>query len=927
MKPSFLLLFFYLICMTHIQAQSIQINGAVSDSMATPLEYATVLLMQSSDSSLTAFGRTNEQGQFELKNVSAGTYLFRITYVGMQTHQQLLHLDGSERVKALGSIVLYPSSALLGDLTVAGERNPLTIRHDTIEYNAGSFKTQPNAPVEDLLKKLPGVEVQQDGSVKAQGETVQNVLVDGKQFFGKDTKLATKNLPADAVDKVQVYDKKSDVATFTGIEDGQKEKTINLELKEEKKNGYFGNAYAGGGTDDRFEGKAMINRFSKKQQLSFIGMGNNTNQQGFSVDDYLNFTGQMQKMMGGGSVRLEFNTEDMPIPLDMGGQNNGYLTTWAGGLNFNDVWKEKTEVNGSYFFSNLHQRINRDVLRETLLSDGGHFLADQQTIQNSDNTSHRINTTIDQKIDSLRSLKFTSDFSYNNTRIQSDGNTQTFDTNNEKQNENTRQNESQGQNSRWNAGLLYRQKFQKKGRTLTANLTFTLNDNNTNGKLSADNTFFVDGLAETDTIQQMNDQQNKRLDYGVALTYTEPLGKRKYLEANYAYQRNNNGLKRNVYDVDNGERQFNTQLSNEYSSIYDYHRAGMNFRLNRKKYNFSTGLAWQQTNLYGDLRSRDTSIRRSFGNLLPNLRFNYDFQSSRNLALDYEANVREPSVNELQPVIDNSDPLNIYSGNPNLKPEYSHRTDLRFATFDPATFVSFFASVDFTYTKDKIANAEQVDSMFVRTIQPVNVKNEYDGGAYASFGFQIKKISSRVSLRSGFHYVRSLNPINGVENQTKRYISTGELNYEYNLKEWLELSLGAELKYNQTHYSISTDFNQDFLTQNYTADLNVHLPWGLNTGTSLQYHRYPQDNKAYLDVPIWNAYLSKFILKNNRGELKLSVSDLLNRNVGFSRRAELNYVQEERIRSLGRYFLLTFRYSLNGSTQEGGVRVKFIQKD
>ncbi|MBK6993898.1 MAG: carboxypeptidase-like regulatory domain-containing protein [Lewinellaceae bacterium] len=319
-------------------SQNIHIEGQVADSSGIGLPAASVVLLEKKDSLFVLFGLTDEAGRFTLKRIEPGEYVLQISYLGYKNHWQALEIKAGQGNANLGKIVLEPSSMLLNDVEITADRVPLSMRKDTLEYNALAFKTQPGAVVEDLLKKLPGIQVQPDGTIKAQGKTVQNVLVEGKEFFGNDPKIATKNLPADAVNKVQVFDKKSESAEFTGIEDGRDERTINLKLKDGKKQGYFGKANIGAGTEGRYEGNFNLNRFGRRTQMSAIGMANNNNQQGFSFQDYINFMGGLGNFMsggsGGGSMRLSFNIEDGGVP--MGPMlDRGFTESWAGGANFN----------------------------------------------------------------------------------------------------------------------------------------------------------------------------------------------------------------------------------------------------------------------------------------------------------------------------------------------------------------------------------------------------------------------------------------------------------------------------------------------------------------------------------------------------------------------------------------------------------------
>ncbi len=906
----YLYLCFLVGTMQFAYAQKFTVKGNVTDTTGKPLEFATVMLLQTADSSLAAFTRSEENGAFEVKSVAPGSYLLKITFVGFRPYSKTINLQTS--LLELGTIRLMPLSNELAEVTVKGEQAPVTLKKDTIEYNAGSFKVKPNGSVEDLIRKMQGIEVQSDGTVKAQGETVKRVTVNGKEFFGRDPKVATRNLPADAIDKVQVYDKKSDQASFSGIDDGQREKTINLELKDKNKKLNFGNFMAGAGTNQRFETKANYNYFNKKNQFSFLGMGNNVNQQGFSIDDYMNFTGALQRMAsGGGAVRFEVSSDNSNgVPLSFGNSIYGFMKSWASGLNFNNQLTSKTELNGSYFFNQLNHAINQEVNRQNFLPNGT-FLTQQKNNQNNRNANHRLSFTLEHKIDSMNSLKWNSYLSYNRTDAQTNSQSQTFRQSGELENEGTRKNVNEGDALSLTSNLLLRHRFQKKGRTLSANLTLVHSDNDGTGKLQSENTFYREP-AQTINLRQNYDQATDANTYGATFSYTEPIAKRKYLEVNYAYQKRQNEVNRQVYDVDNETETVNINLTNHYKSDFTYNRLGMNFRVNQKKYTFSVGLHGQQSSLNGKLLSRDTSIARTFSNLLPNARLNYDFSTSRHLNFNYETQIQEPSISQLQPVVDNSDPLNISVGNPRLRPEYNHRWQLNYVAFNPANFSSFFSMASVTYTTNKIVYSQNLDSNFVRTIRPVNVKEYLSMNGDVSFGFRIKPLNGRLNIGASATYDKGINLLNEQQSRVNQSVNAGNVSYEYRYKETFDITLGANLSYQQTSYEFNKEQNQAFLNKTYSAEANFSFLKSFHLNTSLNYSIYKSlTNDFYQQIPIWNASLSKFFLKNKRGELKLSGINLLDRTLGVNQRSAVNYLEQERIRSLGRYFMLSFTYSLN----------------
>ncbi len=891
-------------------AQKILIRGQVTDTTGSSLPSATVLLLHAKDSTLVNFNASNTQGNFELKNISPGDYLLKVTYTGFKAFVTTLPAPNESNVVEMGIIKLRPLIKELNEVIVKGEKDPVIIKKDTIEYNAGSFKTRPNATVEELLKKLPGVEVDNEGNITTQGEQVRRVTVDGKTFFANDPKLATKNLPADAIDKIQVFDKKSDQAEFSGIDDGQREKTINLELKPEKRNGAFGTLQAGAGTDNRFQGRANINRFGKGKQLSFLGMANNINEQGFSMQDYMNFSGGTQQMARGGAITISDNNA-MGVPLNFGRRQNGLMTTYAAGLNFNNELSKKTEANGSYFFNHLTHTTIRNQERENFFP-GGTIASTQNSNQLNGNSNHRANLILDHKIDSANSLKLTTALSYTNTEQNIKSNSRTLNTAGEVQNEGERNSYNLGTGLHLNSSLLYRHRFAKKGRTFSANGSFIASQNNAEGSLEANNRF---ARGEDQRIRQSNLQHNGFQSMGTTLSYTEPLGNRMYLETNYNLIQNMNQVNREVYDLANEDRILNRGLSNRFNSNYQYHRPGVNFRLNRKSYNFMVGSSLQQTRLRGNLANLDTPIDRSFRNFLPVVRTNIDFSRTKHLTLNYETSVQEPGIQQLQPVVDNTDPLNIYMGNPELRPAYSHQWRANYNSFEPTRFISLFGMANVNYTTNAIINSQTITEQLVRITQPVNVRESLNMNGNLSFGFPIRKLNSRFNIGTNGRHSRNLALLNEAENTIFSESVNGNLRYEFRYKEIAEVTLRTDQGLQQTRYAFFTNsLQQDqlFFNQTYAAEVNLHFLKRFNFNSSFDYLVYANTASNFREtIPLWNITLSGYVLKNNSGELKLSAVNLLDRNVGVNQRADVNFVERETINNLGRYVMLTFVYSIN----------------
>lgn len=911
------------------RAQQATLTGQLLDQEQQPLAGATVMLLRAQDSVLQQFALANPDGQFKVEKVTPGSYLLQASFLGFNNLYQTIEVAPGQSEIALGRLALSPRTELLDEVIVREERLPLAIRKDTIEFDAEAFKTQPNAAVEELLKKLPGVEVGRDGSIRAQGEAVQQVLVEGKEFFGKDPKMATKNLPADAVDKVQVFDKKSDMSEFSGVDDGQRQKTINLQLKEDKKKGLFGRAEAGLGPEPealdgqgRYRAKGNLNRFSPRQQISLIGLANNLSEPGFSFDDYLNFMGGIQGLMGGrgGSMRIEINPEEMGLPLNLG-DNSGIAAAAAGGINFNQEFSEKTELNSSLLYNRFSNGLERSLRRESFL-EGGAFTTEEDSRQNTLNHNQRANLRLEHEIDSTQSVRLRASGSYNTTELETAARSQNFQDGLLASGSERRYGAS-GHTGNWDASALYRKRLGRPGRVFTGQASMGQRDSYQSGQLEALNAFYPkNGAATADTLLQDQIRSDEKQNYGLQLSYSEPLSKRSYLEWRYAFQRNQTDYSQEVYDSADGLLLFNENLSNAFESAYTYHHLHSGLRANGKKTGFNAGLALQRARLDGALLNLDTAIVQTFWNLLPAMRWEYEFSQSQRLGFNYFTSVREPSIRQLQPIVDNSDPLNIYVGNPALRPEYSHRVELQYFNFNAALLSNFFNSLALDYTTNAISQAFSVDEQLKRTTTPINTDKAWRLYNSLNYAAPIRPLKLRFNIQAQASLSQGFNRIDGQENQTDQRFGSIDLRLENRFKEKFDLMGGARLSYTQAHYSIQKGLNQDILNQTYYGSLQLNLPAGLTFFTSMDFNIYSGRSTGFnQEVLLWNAYLAKTLL-DKRAELRFSAFDILNRNRGISRRTELNYVEDEQVNNLARYFLLSFTYSLQKLGEEGGIRIK-----
>lgn len=936
MKHCYLLIISCLLYSLAIAQQKGVVKGLAWDTLSKqPVASATVTLLLRKDSSLVSFTMTDSKGQFEITGLANGEYRLLTTHVSYHNTSKLFTIDDSHKQVNLGNIIMNDITRVLQEVTVTAEAPPVTLVGDTVQYNAGSFKTIPNATVEQLLKKMPGIKVEKDGTVKAQGQEVKKVLVDGKEFFGNDPKIATRNLPADAVDKVQVYDKMSDQAQLTGFDDGNSEKTINLKLKKDKNKGMFGKVTAGAGTKDRYEGKFNVNSFKGARQFSVIGMGNNTNAEGFSFMDMLSFNNGMSNMQqGGGGVHLSIRNDGAGNQND---NNNGIRTIWGGGFNYNNLIGNKTQFTSNYFYNRYNPNTESHIQRQYFLPDSSYYY-NQNTFAKNLNNSHKLNLSADIQLDSFHSIKISPSLGYQQT---SNSSVSDYDSRSLTQipgSSGFSKNETNSKGYNFRNDLLFRKKFRRGGRTFSLNLQNNLNASDGDGSLLSANTYRnTKGMViRTDSISQHNTNSSDLNSYTARLTYTEPVFKRSLLEFSVASGNSKSTAQKTTYDYDSTSGKFdrlNERLTNNYENKYGYYAAGLRWRMQQRKFNASVGVNWQQAELEGNILTTgmDSLIGKTFHNLLPNARLQYNFTKFRNLRLNYNTNTKQPTVTQLQPVPDNSDPLNIKAGNADLQQELTHAVQLNYFSVNPFKNRNLFAFFNLRRTDNKIVDADTIDSVGVKTTRPVNVDGAYDLTGFVNLGLPLRFLKGSVNFGTNGSYSRNKTFINGAENRISTLIIGPDLRFDINASEKLDISLSAGLNYYRTQYGLQQSLNTEYLNQQYSTEINWQLPNRFFFNTEFTYAINSQRASGFnTKVPLWNAFISKQFLRFNRGEIKLAAYDLLKQNIGVSRSTSQNYIEDKRVINLQRYFLLSFTYSLtkNGLSApgEGGGGVRIIKR-
>ncbi len=907
-----------LITISSVAQSEIDLTGQVVGAGDESLMSATVVLLSQADSTLVSFSLTDNEGLFVVKDLPYADYIMQVTYLGYQQYSNPISVkNGFE--SNVGVIKLIQSNTALEQVEIKGEHVPMVVKKDTLEYNAAAFQTQPNEVVEDLLRKLPGVEVDNDGTITAQGEEVQSVTVDGRKFFGDDPTIATKNLPADAVDKVQIFDKKSDMAEFSGMDDGEREKTINLELKADRRKGQFGNVEAGYGTDDRYKGRLSLNRFSTNTQISAIGNFNNINEQGFSSADYVSFM-QGIGFRNRGSNGLSIND----------GLSNGFVTTNAGGLNINHDFSSKVDVSVSYFLNDISNDLSSLVIRENF-GRGESFFDRAGSEENNSSTNHRIISEVNIEIDSSQDLKLRSSVVINNGNSDYNGLTQRSNNQGIIQNSSSQLYSNAGSNTDLSGRATYRKKFggiKKRIFTLQANLNDNTSD--TEGQLNSVNTFF-DNVQMSQLIEDLSQLQMQIDDdnnYRIEASYVEPLKSNTFLELKYIRQDFNSDLEREVLDEIMGGTLTNDDLSNAYRRDYFYDRGALIWHLNTDKSSLSVEGAVQNSVLKGDIISEGIQIENDILRFLPRVNLRHELGQSQNIRLRYSTSVNEPSMTQLQPVPDNSDPINVYVGNANLVPEYTHRVRLNYMNYDQFSFRSFFAFINARYTKNNITNQTIIDADFRQITQPVNVDYDFNLSGNLSFSTPLKLLKTRLNVGTRLSYQNSLVFINALENTRNRYTSSINARLENRKKTIFDWEIGGTYAYNITTFNQS-DRDQNFSNKSLFADVSYNIKKSMSISTSINVDFYSEEQfGAATTVPIWKASLSKYLLQDQKLELRLSIFDILDQNIGISRINGLNFVENSEIQSLGQYLMCSAIYAIrnnNGDSSNKGAKSMFIR--
>jgi hypothetical protein len=895
--------------------QTNSLTGKLNDvSEKKPVANAVVALLTPVDSFLYKFTRTDNEGNFSIKNIQAGNYIL------MTTHNRYAdYLDGitiKENENSLGSIALINKTKLLQEVIIK-TGSAIRIKGDTTIYTADSFKVSANANVEELLKKMPGIQVDKNGTIKAMGEKVEKVLVDGEEFFGDDPGLAVKNLRADAVKEVQVFDKKSDQAEFTGIDDGNSQKTINLKLKDNKKRGYFGKIDAAGGPvksiDPRYNSNILLSSFKGKRKLSAFVLNGNTGQDQLSWEDREKFGSDND------NVSMNMDDDGNVNYVWTGGDNdeepyidneNGFMKNTNTGLQYSNKWNDKQTLNispkyNTQSYTNTNNRFTQTQIGDTALNE------------NATNTKYinrnnfKFNASLDSKIDSTNSIKFTTKTSLYHTKSNEVNNAFTTGDKSILKNRSDRNFNAEIDKSSFFGSVLFKHKFAKARRTFSINSSWSVLNTDGNSILKSTNESYNKGnLSSIQNINQQRLSDEVKENISANIVYTEPLSKQHSLELSHQITTTKGSNNRRIYSYNYTTGFYDVlvdSLSNLFKQTITINKPNIKINYNAKKikYTIGSGFGFTQFDLLD--KSFNKNYKRSFTNFFPAASFTYTYKPNHSLRINYNGNTAQPSLNDLQPIRNNADFFNQFVGNPNLKPSFTNSLRISHNSYDFLKELSFYQGASIRSTNNLITYSRITDlDSGKTTTKPVNTNGNFSGSIYVSVWYKIKKLNLQVGVNPSINYNKSINIINnnnntatGINTSISLYLSKSkEKKYDFNLSN----QFGSNSN-NTTQNNIRKKFN----TNNLSIDATVYYKekWSISTDYNFNARQKTPEFQTNLTNQMWNARLKR-TFKNDEFTAYIMVRDILNQNIGIQRNFYDNTITEERNDRLKRYGMIGF---------------------
>lgn len=917
-----LTLIVFFICSTFLKlnAQTTNLSGNVEDTIQNKaVQNAVIALLNPKDSVLYKFTRTDANGKFSFKDILSGDYIV------MATHPYFADIVFTADVKGpeakIPTIALTSKSKLLEEVIVKSG-SPIKIKGDTTVYTADSFKVREGANVEELLKKLPGIQVDKDGKITAMGEQVKKVLVDGEEFFGDDPGIATKNLRADIVKEVEVFDKKSDQAVFTGIDDGVKDKTINLKLKDNAKKGYFGKAEAGTDFNNYYNNSVMANAFKGKRKLAAYGIMSNTGQTNLDWQDSQNYGGSDNssiEMMDGGGVMITSSGDDESYYNGRG----GIPQNWNGGLHYSNKFNNnKQSFNSGYKITKINSPSGERNFTTNFTGDSS-YNSNSVTDGFSTKIKQSLNVTFETMIDSANTLKFTAKGNLNNTKSNSNYTQQSISDKMLPINNITRRTSSDVDNSSFNSNLLWMHKFKKTARTLTVNAAYNFTGSKNQNFLYSENDYFQSGIPQSnDTVDQRNKRDNETNSFSANLTYTEPLSKILFLSFTYGYSvaANTNDRASFSKDINGNYNNKIDSLSNSYFFKQVNNKPGVSIRYVKKKYNFSVGTSVSVSNFVQDNKTTGLERKYNFTNFFPSASLYVKLKGYAGFRFNYNGSTKVPTLDQLQPVADNTDPLNQYIGNPNLKQSFTHNLNLNYNFYNVLQERGLWTGIYGNLTQNAFVSDRTIYGAAQSTYRTVNANGNYYFGFYSNYNFKWKKPNIRIGFGPNANVSRNISFLNSQKavNTNSSYGVSFDVNKAKENK--YDISINTNISRINAKNSINTQALANYWQGSINGNVNVTLPYKFRLENNVDFTAKQVDPNfpAKNNYTIWNATLRKFIFKDKL-EASATVNDILNQKRGYDRSFNEYRYSETYYNTLKRYWMLTltWNFSKNGKPSNG----------
>lgn len=891
-------------------AQTAPVKGTVTDTLnKTALHNAVIYIKQPKDSSLVKYTRANTKGGFDLGEVASGKYIMVVTYPG--------YADWIDTVQSIPGkqlfipIALTTKAHLLEEVIVRQTIPPIRIKGDTTEYLADSFKVKPGATVEDLLKVMPGISVNSKGEITTQGQKVQKVLVDGDEFFGDDPTMATQNLNAKDIAKVQVFDKKSDQATLTGIDDGTKQKTVNLIMKEDAKKGYFGTATAGTDFNKYYQSKISASRFTSSLKAGALITADRTGRNGMSWEEMQDY-GSISSTVENGNVMFSWDGDDEFSTWGQQGIPENLQTAFMLNKKFGKL-KNNTANNFSYNHLNLAgdgYTTTKYILPDTV------YYNNQSRSNISSKWKSNLSTKNEFNLDSLTTININARISQGKSHNYSLQEGEYLTGKQVPVNTSSRTNSSNGDNNSTKADIFLRRKLNQAGtRSFTVSTGFSNMVSNSEGYLYNRTDFYTNGLP---TSQQIIDQRklnnNETKSVQALASYTEPLSKKMSLNFNYTFNTINNLQDTRSYEKVNGKYDsLNLLFSNQYRFINTSHRGGFAWNYVSKKITAKLGLALQGLALQQTNIVKDSSYARNFTNYFPTANIRWKYSSSGSFYLNYSGSTQQPSLMALQPILNNNDPLNLALGNPDLRPAFVHDIYFNLSDFKVLTNRNLWGYGGITFTENAFSNKSSVDSLGRRVTQTVNVNGNYNYRTGFSISRQVKFMKLELSFDPRISGGRNVSFVNGRENITQSIRPSAGIR----VRKWIEKKMSLYLEYGAGFNHSTSSINPQAITEYWTQNVDIYFDykfkhgWSFNTNYSYNYRQKLSPTDRSNNAMIWNASIEKKLFKKTDITAILSMNDILNQRIGFNRDISSNYVSENTYTTIQRYTLLSLRWKFN----------------